>query len=127
MRIAFSSKATSSKGVVAIAALALICIGMSAPVDAQPTGNPKGSRAPSVQGESAKKPATRATPGDSGDKSGSVSSGETVTPDSPKARSGNLRTPGIGTTGGLSGHHPGDPPSTGPTQTDQAPKPKPKQ
>lgn len=119
------------KGIVAMAVSALIC-GVSAPVAAQPTGNPKGSMAPSVQGESGKKPATRATPGgsgesaDSGDKGGSVSSGETVTPDSPKARSGNLRTPGIGTTGGLSGHHPGDQPSTGPTQTDQAPKPKPK-
>jgi len=113
-----SSKAALGKGFVAIA---LICMGMSAPVDAQPTGNPKGSMAPSVKGESGKKPATRAR---AGDKSGSVSSGETVTPDSPTARSGNLRTPGIGTTGGLSGHHPGDPPSTGTTQTDQAPRAK---
>ena len=90
------------------------------PALSQPTGNPKGTAAPSAEGSSAKPPATRnrAARKDDRDANGATA------PGSRAARSGNLRTPGIGTTGGLTGRHPGDGSGTGTTTTDQAPPPK---
>lgn len=104
--------------VLAISACALT---VSAIAHAQPTGNPKGSVAPSTAGQADKKPATRAP--DTGARP--KVPGEAVTnPDNPISRSGNARTPGIGTTGGLTGRHPGDGSKNSTTQTDQAPTPK---
>ena len=96
--------------------LAVLAIA-AVPAMSQPTGNPKGTAAPSVQGSSAKPPATRnrAVPKDDRQPDSTADGG------SRAARSGNLRTPGIGTTGGLTGRHPGDGSGTGTTQTDQAP------
>jgi len=85
---------------------------------AQPTGNPKGTAAPSVTGESAKPSATRARPVT---KTGPVSSDQVMAPDSRAARSGNLRTPGVGSPGELAGRQPGQ--QGGPTETNQTPRP----
>ena len=87
------------------------------PAMSQPTGNPKGTAAPSAQGSSAKPPATRNRAAPKDDRHPD----STADGSSRAARSGNLRTPGIGTTGGLTGRHPGDGSDTGTTQTDQAP------
>lgn len=104
--------------VLAIGASALT---LSTLAQAQPTGNPKGSVAPSTAGQADKKPATRSR--DTGARPDRP--GEAATnPDNPIARSGNARTPGIGTTGGLTGRHPGDGSKNSTTQTDQAPAPK---
>lgn len=100
----------------------LLAIGASAltlsmAAQAQSSGNPKGSIAPSSTGQAEKKPATRAT----GTGARQDRPAETTTsPDHPIARSGNARTPGIGTTGGLTGRHPGDGSTNSTTRTDQA-------
>lgn len=88
---------------------------------AQPSGNPKGSAAPSTAGQAEKKPASRGR--DTGARQDRPAEAAT-NPDNPIARSGNARTPGVGTTGGLSGRHPGDGSKNSTTQTDQAPPPK---
>lgn len=95
------------------AALAGSAVGLALHAQAQPTGNPKGSVAPTDQRSS--QPGTPRP-------SGAARPGEAATnPDAPAARSGALRQPGVGTTGGLSGRHPGDGSKTGTTSTDQAP------
>jgi hypothetical protein len=72
---------------------------------AQPTGNPKGTVAPTTQGESAKAPATRSMPIDSASKPAGAAN--------PGQAEAVARTPGGGTAGGLTGRHPqgdsGDP------------------
>jgi hypothetical protein len=89
------------------------------PALSQPTGNPKGTAAPPTEGNAAKRPATRAQqPSDDAKKS---NGGARTNPDSRAARSGNLRSPGVGTAGGLTGRHPGEGASNRTTETDQAP------
>lgn len=61
----------------------------------QPTGNPKGSTAPSVQGQSAKPGASRATPVDGG--AGPIGPGMGPA----EARTRRTEPPGGGTAGGL--------------------------
>jgi len=100
-----------------LAALAL-AVG---PALSQPTGNPKGTAAPSVDGNATKSPAT----GNRARRTEDRASDTTSKPQDRTARSGNLRTPGVGTAGGLTGRHPGDGSSTSTTQTDQAPPAKP--
>lgn len=93
--------------------LAAVATGTAMHAAAQPTGNPKGTTAPTDQRSS-----HPGTPRPSGD----ARPGEAATnPDAPAARSGALRQPGTGTAGGLSGRHPGDGSKTGTTTTDQAP------
>lgn len=100
-----------------LAALAIA----AGPVMSQPTGNPKGTAAPTVEGNSTKSPATRNRDA----RAQEPGSDSNTKPDSRAARSGNLRTPGVGTAGGLTGRHPGSGTTTGTTQTDQAPAAKP--
>jgi hypothetical protein len=100
-----------------LAVLALI----TGPAIAQPTGNPKGTAAPPTEGSSAKPPATRNRAG-APETRRPAASGSATNPDAKAARRGQLRTPGTGTAGGLSGRHPGDGSSTGTTETDQAPR-----
>jgi hypothetical protein len=99
---------------------AALCVAFSPFALSQPTGNPKGTSPPPSRGEAAKPPATHARPVA---KEGAVSSDEAAAPDSRAARSGNLRTPGVGSPGGLAGRHPGQQPSGGTTETNQAPRP----
>lgn len=89
------------------------------PAIAQPTGNPKGTAPPAVEGNSAKPPATRKR--DAGQ--GEERRAEGASSSAPKAvREGHLRTPGMGTAGGLTGRHPGGDGSTNrTTETGQAP------
>lgn len=87
------------------------------PAMAQPTGNPKGTAAPAAEGNSSKSPATRNRAAQQEDRRSESATKQ----DSRAVRSGNLRTPGSGTSGGLSGRHPGDGSATGTTQTNQAP------
>jgi len=85
----------------------------------QPTGNPKGTVAPSVKGTAPKPPATRAdttttpstpAPSDQGAMGSETRAGQ----------SSDRRTPGSGTAGGLTGRHPGGQgSSTGTTETNQ--------
>ena len=112
-----ASRGRSARLHWALAVLALI----AGPALAQPTGNPKGTAAPPSEGSAAKSPAThnRADPANTGR---GTKSGETTNPDKRAARAGHLRTPGLGTAGGLSGRHPGDGSSTSTTETDQAPR-----
>jgi hypothetical protein len=88
------------------------------PAMAQPTGNPKGTAPLSAEGNSAKPPATR-------NRNASQDGEQRVEGDrssAPKAvREGHLRTPGMGTAGGLTGRHPGDGSTNRTTETDQAP------
>lgn len=92
-------------------AVAAATVAMHAP--AQPTGNPKGTIAPTEQRSS--RPGTPRA-------DAPARPGEPATnPDAPHVRSGALRQPGTGTSGGLSGRHPGDGSKTGTTSTDQAP------
>jgi hypothetical protein len=93
------------------------------PALSQPTGNPKGTMAPPAQGDAAKPPATRAEqPSDDAKK---PQAGARTNPGSRAARSGNLRSPGVGTAGGLTGRHPGEGASNRTTETNQAPPAKP--
>lgn len=87
------------------------------PATAQPTGNPKGTAAPAAEGNSSKSPATRNRAAQQEDRRSESATKQ----DSRAVRSGNLRTPGSGTSGGLSGRHPGDGSATGTTQTNQPP------
>ncbi|KWT97001.1 MULTISPECIES: hypothetical protein [unclassified Variovorax] len=88
------------------------------PAMAQPTGNPKGTAPLSAEGNSAKPPATRKR--DAGrPEERRVEGAESSTPKA--VREGHLRTPGVGTAGGLTGRHPGDGSTNRTTQTDQAP------
>ena len=81
-----------------LAALA-VAIG---PAMSQPTGNPKGTAAPAVEGTASKPPATRNRAAQNQDRG----SDSATKPESRAARSGNLRTPGIGTVwgGGVGGY-----------------------
>ena len=65
---------------------------------AQPTGNPKGTKAPAAEGQSGKMPATRKPAGQH--ESNAVATG-------PASQAASReRTPGGGITGGLTGRHP---------------------
>ncbi|WP_232076769.1 hypothetical protein [Variovorax sp. PBL-H6] len=90
------------------------------PAIAQPTGNPKGTAPMSTEGNSAKAPATRNRNASSEDQE-RRSSEDVGGASSRDARAGHLRTPGSGTTGGLTGRHPGDGSTNRTTETDQAP------
>ena len=88
------------------------------PAIAQPTGNPKGTAPLSAEGNSSKPPATRKRD-TSQEEERRV---EGASSSAPKAvREGHLRTPGMGTAGGLTGRHPGDGSTNRTTETDQAP------
>lgn len=102
--------------------LAIISILAAGPALAQPTGNPKGTTPPSTQGTAAKTPAERGGRPAQSEATPDVA-GARTNPDSKAARSGQLRTPGIGTAGGLSGRHPGDGTANRTTETNQAPSP----
>jgi hypothetical protein len=88
------------------------------PAMAQPTGNPKGTAPLNAEGNSQKAPATRNREmGGRDERRTEDASGAT----SKAARGGHLRTPGVGTAGGLTGRHPGDGSTNRTTETDQAP------
>lgn len=88
------------------------------PAMAQPTGNPKGTAPPSVEGNSAKPPATRSrNAGQEVERRNEDTRAATPRP----VQEGHLRTPGVGTAGGLTGRHPGDGSTNRTTETDQAP------
>lgn len=88
------------------------------PAIAQPTGNPKGTAPMSAEGNSSKAPATRNRAASRTEERRTEDAGAST----PKAvREGHLRTPGIGTSGGLTGRHPGDGSTNRTTETDQAP------
>jgi hypothetical protein len=106
-------RAANSRWGFAALALAFVV----GPAMTQPTGNPKGTAAPAAEGSSSKSPATRNRAAQQEDRR----SDSATKQDSRAVRSGHLRTPGTGTSGGLSGRHPGDGSATGTTQTNQAP------
>ncbi|VTU41246.1 hypothetical protein H4CHR_05981 [Variovorax sp. PBS-H4] len=89
------------------------------PAIAQPTGNPKGSAPVTMEGNSAKAPATRNRNAGSEEERRTEDRAGGST--SKASRAGHLRTPGVGTAGGLTGRHPGDGSANRTTETDQAP------
>jgi hypothetical protein len=88
------------------------------PAIAQPTGNPKGTAPLNAEGNSSKAPATRNREMGRQEERRTEDAGGST---SKAAREGHLRTPGMGTAGGLTGRHPGDGSTNRTTETDQAP------
>lgn len=84
---------------------------LAAHVAAQLTGNPKGTSAPTVQGGSAKAPATRRTDAGQRPGTGAVEAAQGAAA---------ARTPGGGTAGRLTGRHPQ---GEGPVKPPAAPPP----
>jgi hypothetical protein len=88
------------------------------PAMAQPTGNPKGTAPMTAEGNSQKPPATRNRDARQQEERRT----EDTRAATPRAvQEGHLRTPGVGTTGGLTGRHPGEGSTNRTTETDQAP------
>jgi hypothetical protein len=88
------------------------------PAIAQPTGNPKGAASLGAEGNSSKPPATRGRDASHQEKPRIEGASRS---DIKAVRGGHLRTPGVGTAGGLTGRHPGDGSSSRTTETDEAP------
>ncbi|MBT2325490.1 hypothetical protein J7E62_24460 [Variovorax paradoxus] len=112
----------SFRSLSVLVAAALLAVG---PVQAQPTGNPKGTAPPPTEGAAAKSPSGSAARSRADRDEDARKSSGASTQQAPAARGGHLRTPGAGTAGGLTGRHPGDDSSNRTTETNQAPRSRP--